>query len=564
MTTEQTLDSNISEPSPSPSANPALAFANLGLSAGILRSVDEVGYEEATPIQAATIPLLLAGHDVIAQAQTGTGKTAAFALPIIERIDPSITKPQALVLAPTRELVIQIAAALHRLGRYHHVSVVPIYGGQPIERQFRALEHGVQVVIGTPGRMLDHLRRNTLKLDSVRFVVLDEADEMLDMGFLEDIESILSQVPAERQTALFSATIQPHVLTLAHRYLRSPQRISIGQEKLTVPQIEQTYYEVPQSSKLDALIRILDMEAPTSTIIFCARKSDVDELGEMLQGRGFSAETLHGDLSQQQRDRVMRRFREGVIDILVATDVAARGLDIESVSHVINFDIPWDPESYVHRIGRTGRAGRSGDAITIITPRERRLLKTIERHISKRLRQVRVPTLADIAARRRDLLREKLLFTIDGGVPEEFTQMIDGLADDVSPRDLAAAALSLLAAAEGLTPAPTDDVFDTMEADGRGVETGMVRLFVASGRRQGLRPGDLVGAIANEAKLDGHAIGMIDIFDDVSYFEVPERTVPQVLEALRRTTLRGRRVTVDVAPTGSGAAARRPRGRERR
>ncbi len=539
-------------------------FSDLGLSPEVLRAVVEVGYEETTPIQEQTIPLLLAGRDVIAQAQTGTGKTAAFALPTIERIDPKQVRPQALILAPTRELVIQVAGAMHKLGKYRELAVVPIYGGQPIERQLRSLRHGVHIVVGTPGRLMDHMRRGTLSLEGIATVILDEADEMLDMGFLEDIEYILAQAPSDRQTALFSATIPMRINVLARTYMRDAITISIEAEKVTVPQIRQTYYEVRDREKLDALTRILDFESPDSVIIFCARKSDVDELGETLQGRGYTAETLHGDLSQVQRDRVMRRFRDNTVEVLVATDVAARGLDIVGVSHVINYDIPWDPESYVHRIGRTGRAGRKGEAITLVTPRERRLLSIIERHINKRLKPARLPSQADIAARRRDRFKDSILQVIDEGSLDAYLRMVDDLIAAApgdegdggekathDPRLIAAAAFKLLEVPD-TAPEPSVNEPPALEADGLGVEQGMVRIFVSAGRRQNVRPQDLVGAIANEAGLRGQEIGVIDIYDDSSFVEVPQRAADRVIIALRGTTLRGQRVNVDKARPPDG------------
>ena len=367
-------------------------FEDLGLGGALLRSIRDVGYEEPTPIQVKVLPVLLEGQDVIAQAQTGSGKTAAFGLPIIETIDSRQKNVQALILCPTRELAIQVSEALHKYGRHKEVETLPIYGGQPYERQFRGLQRGVQIVVGTPGRVMDHMRRGTLNLDHIRFFVLDEADEMLDMGFIEDIEWILEQAPAERQTALFSATMPPRIADLASRYMRDAVRISVTGKQMTVPLTEQTFFEVPRARKVDALTRILDAETPTSAMIFCRTKIGVDELGESLLARGYTVETLHGDLSQAQRDRVMRRFRSGQADILIATDVAARGLDIPEVSHVINFDAPESAEAYVHRIGRTGRAGRAGSAITLVTPREVRWLRQIERITKARIEGRRLPT----------------------------------------------------------------------------------------------------------------------------------------------------------------------------
>src|SRR5688500_5675220 len=375
-------------------------FAELGLDEQIVQAVTELGYEEPTPIQEQTIRLLLDGSDVIAQAQTGTGKTAAFALPILEKLDPAVRSPQALILTPTRELAVQVAEAFQSYSKYRRVSILPVYGGQPIDRQLRALERGVQVVVGTPGRVLDHIRRKTLKLADVRIVVLDEADEMLNMGFIEDIETILKETAEGRQTALFSATMPGPIASLAKKYIRDAKRIKIEAEHLTVDQIRQMYYEVGRRDKFEMLARILDYEQPTSALIFCRTKLEVDSLGQRLNARGYAAETLHGDLNQMQRDRVMGRFRANQIELLIATDVAARGLDVEQISHVINYDMPHDSESYVHRIGRTGRAGRTGIAISLVVPRERYLLQMIQRSTGATIHKMRLPTLGDVVSRR--------------------------------------------------------------------------------------------------------------------------------------------------------------------
>ncbi|HEX5689718.1 MAG TPA: DEAD/DEAH box helicase, partial [Roseiflexaceae bacterium] len=421
-----------------------VTFQELGLSEPTLKAITELGYEEPTSIQARTISRMLEGADIIAQAQTGTGKTAAFALPIIEKLDSDLRTPQALVLTPTRELAVQVAEAFHSYGKHHRVSILPVYGGQPIDRQLRALDRGVQIVVGTPGRLLDHIQRGTLKLGQVKTVVLDEADEMLDMGFIEDIEAILAETPPERQTALFSATIPAPIAELARKYMHEPERIVVAAEQMTVPQIRQVYYEVGGRDKFEVLARIIDFEMPTSAIIFCRTKSEVDSLGERLIARAFPAETLHGDLSQVQRDRVMGRFRTGQVELLVATDVAARGLDIEHVSHVINYDIPLDPEIYVHRIGRTGRAGRTGCAVTLVTPRERRMLHYIERVTGAPIQRMRLPTIADVIARRRESFKETLRETIEAGGLEAYQVMAEQLGEEYSPTDLAAAAFRLL------------------------------------------------------------------------------------------------------------------------
>jgi ATP-dependent RNA helicase DeaD len=540
--------------------NEVLSFEDLGLSETTLKAIAELGYEEPTPIQARTINLMREGVDVIAQAQTGTGKTAAFALPIIEKLNADVRTPQALVLTPTRELAVQVAEAFHSYGKYQRISILPVYGGQPIDRQLRVLDRGVQVVVGTPGRLLDHIRRGTLKLDRVCSVVLDEADEMLDMGFIEDIEAILQETPKERQTALFSATMPGPIAALAQRYMRDPQRITVQSGQMTVPQIRQVYYEVGGRDKFEVLARILDFETPTSAIIFCRTKSEVDSLGERLIARAFPAETLHGDLSQVQRDRVMGRFRSNQVELLVATDVAARGLDVEHVSHVINYDIPLDPEIYVHRIGRTGRAGRTGTAITMVTPRERRLLRIIERTTSAEIQRVRLPTIADVVARRRESFKETLRETIAQGGLEPFTIMAEDLGEEYSPTDLAAAAFKLLL---GDSPNQDEDKLAEQELeqiederDGRrprrrdrsfGPERGMMRLYIDVGRDDGVRPADIVGAIANEAGIPGRAIGAIELFERFSFVEVPNNHGERVMRALKRTTIRGRKISPSVA-----------------
>lgn len=526
-------------------AEPAAAFRALGLSEQTLRAVQEAGFEEPTPVQSQSIPILQVGNDLIAQAQTGTGKTAAFALPLADMLDASQRHTQAIILAPTRELCVQVAEETLSLTRYRGLRVVPIYGGQPIERQFRALSYGPQIVVGTPGRVLDHINRKTLDLSRIRVVVLDEADEMLNMGFLDDVEAILKETPAERQTALFSATIPPRIAALARDYLRDPKRVTVESKQRTVEQITQTYYEVAASQKVEALSRILAMAAPTSTILFCRTRRDVDELGEALQSRGYEAETLHGEMNQAARDRVMSRFRTGQADLLIATDVAARGLDIDQVTHVINYDIPWDVENYIHRIGRTGRAGRSGEAITLISPRERRQLKMIERFINAPIRLARVPTSADIATRRREKLHDELRTVLTEGNTSPFRPLVDELtaggAYDAAA--VAAAALHLLSQAR---KAPEEGAFDDDQLDAES-EPGMTRLFLQVGRQDGIRAGDIVGAIANEAGVSGNAIGAIDILDKSTFVDVPSSDAPAIIRALGQAEIRGRRIFVDIA-----------------
>ena len=423
------------------------AFAELGLSGASLQAVDALGFTTPTPIQEQTIALLLSGRDVIAQAPTGTGKTAAYGLPIIERLDENVLAPQALIVVPTRELAIQVAEAIHGFGKFKEVVTLPIYGGAPYERQFRALARGVQVIVGTPGRLLDHLRRETLALGGVRTVVLDEADEMLDMGFIEDIETILAALPTERQSALFSATIPPRIAHLAQQYLKNPAHVSVAAREAVAPRVRQVYYEVPAAAKLEVLARILDLEEPESAIVFVRTRNDADSVAERLNSLGYLAQAIHGEINQAQRERVLGRFRAGHTQLLVATDVAARGLDIPDVSHVINFDLPPDAEWYVHRIGRTGRAGRGGEALTLVTPREHRQLRFIEQAIHRRLERLRLPTRADVAARRRAAFREELLSILDGGQLDPFLSLVDDLADTHDPAQLAAAAFKMVAQA---------------------------------------------------------------------------------------------------------------------
>ncbi len=535
-------------------------FSDLGLSEPTLKAISELGYEEPTPIQAQTIRLMLEGSDVIAQAQTGTGKTAAFALPIIEKLETGTRLPQSLILTPTRELAVQVAEAFQSYSKYYNVSVLPVYGGQPIERQLRALSRGVQVVVGTPGRLLDHIRRGTLKLEEVRTVILDEADEMLNMGFIEDIETILKETSDTRQTALFSATMPGPIAALARRYMHNAQRVTVASEQVSVPQIRQMYYEVGKRDKLEVLARILDYERPTAAIIFCRTKLEVDSLGQRLTARGYTAETLHGDLNQVQRDRVMARFRGEQIELLIATDVAARGLDVEHVTHVINYDLPLEPESYVHRIGRTGRAGRAGSAIALVTPRERRLWHVIQRAAGTNVPRMRLPTIGDVITRRRERFKETLRETIAEEGLETYLVMAEELGEEFSPTELAAAAFKLLL---GAPPEGNDDKLAEPEYDERdngdrypkkgrgpsrmGADRGMTRLYLNIGREEGVRPGDIVGAIANEADIPGRSIGAIEIYDHFSLVDVPSNRADHVLGALKKTHIRNHKITVSIA-----------------
>ncbi len=425
-------------------------FAELGLRPEVLRAVADLGFEEPSPVQARAIPLLMAGRDLIAQAMTGTGKTAAFGIPLVERLDPDNDAIQGVVLAPTRELAVQVAEQIHQLGRHRGLRVVPIYGGQPYERQFRALRAGVQIVVATPGRLMDHMRRGTADLSGVRIMVLDEADEMLNMGFLEDIEFVLSHLPEERQTALFSATMPDPIRDLAARYLTEPETVTLGSPRgTTVEAIAQRYYEVPGRHKFEALVRVLDVEQPSLGIIFCGTKRAVDDVTEGLRARGYRAEAIHGDMSQMMRERAIGALRGGRAELLVATDVAARGLDIEQVTHVINFDLPQDPEYYVHRIGRTGRAGRSGEALTFVTPWEMREFRFIERSTGARIRRAAIPTAAEVAERERELLAERVMSVLRNGATARYRALVEELSEDHDPVDIAAAAIAMAEQARG-------------------------------------------------------------------------------------------------------------------
>nr|WP_184193545.1 DEAD/DEAH box helicase [Armatimonas rosea] len=516
----------------------------MGLPEALLAAVTVAGFESPTPIQARAIPVLLEGKDLIGQAQTGTGKTAAFALPLLARIDVDAPGTQALVLVPTRELAIQAAEQIHKLAGKTGLRVVPVYGGQPIDRQFRALMKPPAVVVGTPGRLMDHMRRGSVVLDKVSFCAIDEADEMLAFGFIEDIETILAALPESRQTALFSATMPPAISALVKKFLPGAQKVEIAAKQRTVDTVRQVYYEVAPGKKREALTRILDMETPGPTIVFCRTRLETQELAELLSVRGYSAEPIHGDMAQSERDRVMKKFKEGQADILVATDVAARGLDIDSVTHVINFDLPWDVEQYIHRIGRTGRAGREGDALSLIEPRERRNLLRFEYQIGTKIAPLRVPSAADIAVRRREVFATKLAERLEAGNFEAQFPIVSELSESHDIADIAAAALQLLWEATSAGNSREAEMDEELAAQREQPEAGMVRLFVSMGRADKLRPSDLVGAILNETGLPPKAVGTIDVLDRVTFFEVPAANAEQVMDALSNTKLRGRRPKV--------------------
>ena len=543
-------------------------FAGLGLDPRLVEGLTALGYEEPTPIQVAAIPPLLAGRDVLAQAATGTGKTAAFALPMLHRLAAESPRQGravfGLVLVPTRELAMQVAEAVHRYGRALHVRVLAVYGGSSMGLQMRALERGVDVVVATPGRALDLIRRGSLSLGGLKAAVLDEADEMLDMGFQEDLVAILEATPPGRPLALFSATLPARITGLALRHLKDP--VSIRLDAAAKPdaaaaaagRVRQVAYVVGRAHKLAALSRILDVEAPSSAIVFCRTRTEVDELTETLTARGQRAEALHGGFSQEQRDRVMKRFRSGALDLLVATDVAARGLDIQQISHVVNYDVPSEPEAYVHRIGRTGRAGREGVAITLLDPREQWLLRNIERVTKRKIEVATVPTVADLRARRLELTRAQLRETILAGDLDRYRAAVEALSDEFDVLDVAAAGVKLTYQAVGGTedepeiPAPIvpprrekERGSPSKRPPGRGPRPpDTAAVFIGAGRNAGVRPADLFGAITNESRLSPKEIGAIEIADRFSLVEVPEAAVESVVAALKKTTIRGKKVTV--------------------
>ena len=527
-----------------------LRFEDMNISNEICRAVLDMGFEEATPIQSQAIPVILEGKDIIGQSQTGTGKTAAFGIPLLERINPEDRRLQALILCPTRELAIQVSEEFRKRLKYKdNIRVLPIYGGQPIDRQIAALRKGTQVVIGTPGRVMDHMRRRTIKAETVQMMVLDEADEMLDMGFREDIETILVKIPEEHQTLLFSATLSPEILDITKRFQKNPEFIKIVRKELTVPNIEQYYFDVKEKTKLDALCRIIDVYDPKLAMVFCNTKKRVDDLVEMLQGRGYFAEGLHGDLKQAQRDKVMQKFRNGTIEILVATDVAARGIDVDDIDVVFNYDVPQDEEYYVHRIGRTGRAGKAGKAFTFCVGKEIYKLRDIMRYTKTKIQQQKLPTLSDVEEMKTNIYLEKIKGIIEEGHLTKYIHLVDRLMEeDYTSIDIAAALLK-----DHLSDVNADDIdaLDDINLGGTELYGGegekMVRLFINAGKKSKIRAKDIVGAIANEAGIPGKTLGEIAIFDEYTFVDVPNEFVRDILHGMKHAKIKGKRVHIEIA-----------------
>ena len=523
-----------------------IRFEELNCSEEIRKAVKDMGFEETTPIQALAIPLVLEGKDVVGQAQTGTGKTAAFGIPAIDMVDPQRNETQALILCPTRELAVQVSEELAKIARYKRgVRTLPIFGGQPIERQIKGLKKGVQIVIGTPGRVMDHMRRRTLKLDNLKMMILDEADEMLNMGFREDIETILESVSSERQTLLFSATMPKPIMDIIHKYQTDPKIVKVVHRELTTPNVNQVYLEVKQKDKLEVLTRLIDMYSPKLSLVFCNTKKKVDEVTDLLQSRGYASDKIHGDMKQSLRINVMNKFKRGDIEVLIATDVAARGLDIDDVESVFNFDMPTHEEYYVHRIGRTGRAGRAGSAFTFVTGRDFYLLRNVMKYTKKKIKKHPIPTISDIETIKTSIFLEKIKKKIDEGKLEKYIKVLEDLLDDdFSAIEIAAALLKMEL-----------EIKDVVEIDIRpdktykstGAEKGMVRMFINIGKNKRIRPQDVVGAIAGETSISGKNIGEIDIFDNYTFVEIPEEYADEVLSIMSKNTIKGNKINIEPA-----------------
>ena len=545
----------------------------MNLDERIIRAVKEMGYEEATPIQAQSIPSLQEGKDVIGQAQTGTGKTAAFAIPVLQRIDPAVRKTQAIILCPTRELAIQVAGEVRKLAWFMHgVKVLPIYGGQDINSQIRSLKGGVQIIVGTPGRLMDHLRRHTIKTDEVHTVVLDEADEMLNMGFREDMETILGQVPKERQTVMFSATMPSAIREIAETFMDEPSLIKVVKKELTVQNIEQFYYEVSPANKEQVLARLLDMYSPKRSVVFCNTKRMVDELVNNLKGRGYFAGAIHGDMKQEQRDRMMKGFRENKVEILIATDVAARGIDIEDVEAVFNYDLPQDEEYYVHRIGRTGRAGKKGVAFSLVIGREVYKLKEIERYCKTKVHLRPIPSSNDVVELKTHTILRQMKEQLENQ-HSELDRFRLAIEEHINIEDYTALDLAAVFLKQAIGNNVLEEIIvrparrprrerggrseEREEGSGRGRRGAgrnsehnsepMSRLFINVGKRDRIKPGDILGAIAGESKIAGHVVGSIDMYDNYTFVEVPKSYKAKVLQGMENVTIKGKTVNVEAA-----------------
>ncbi|MBK7159550.1 MAG: DEAD/DEAH box helicase [Ignavibacteria bacterium] len=560
-----------------------LKFDELNLSKEIQKAVEEMGFEEATPIQSEAIPAIMSGKDIIGQAQTGTGKTASFGIPLIEAIDKHSKNIQALVLCPTRELAIQVAEEMNNLLKYvKTVKVVPIYGGQSIDRQIKILKFGVQIVIATPGRLIDHINRGTLNLENVKMVVLDEADEMLDMGFRDDIEKILKTSPKERQTVMFSATMPRQIMDLSKKYLKNAEHIKVVHKELTVPNVNQYFFELKPNMKLDVLTRLIDIHDPKLSLVFCNTKRVVDELVSHLQARGYFAEGLHGDMKQMMRDRVMSKFRNGTLEILVATDVAARGIDVEEIDAVFNYDMPQDEEYYVHRIGRTARAGRAGQAFTFAVGKDFNKIKEIERYTKTKIVRQQIPSLKDVEEIRLNSLIEDVKKVLDGKEDmKRYIHIVERLhSEEYSSEEIASALLKMIIGKEEESM-KTEEKFSSMSSNSYERESGnrnrsggkdgrkgkdrkdnfrgsndsfrgssdsdMVRLFINIGTKAKIKVNDVVGAIAGETGIPGKSIGEVAMFDKFCFVEIPKTYSDKVIKIMNKNQIKGNKIAIQVA-----------------
>lgn len=530
-----------------------LKFSTLDISEELQRAIADMGFEEATGIQSVAIPKAMEGVDMIGQAQTGTGKTIAFGIPAIEKVDPSNHQPQVIILCPTRELAIQVSEEMLRLCKYkQEIRIVPVYGGQPIGRQIRSLARGAQIIIGTPGRVMDHMRRGTLKLGSIDTVILDEADEMLNMGFRDDIETVLLQVPLERQILLFSATMPQQILQISNKYLINPTIFRVKQKDITLDKVEQLYLKVNKGDRTEILCRLLEINNPKRAIVFCNTKKGVDFLVDELQRRGYSADSLHGDLQQNARDLVMSKLRNGTIDILVATDIAARGIDVDDIEAVFNYELPQDSEYYIHRIGRTGRAGKSGTAFSFIFGRQMNELREIERYTKSKIKELKVPTVKDMTRAKTNIMFESIIEIIEKGDLEEYDKHISALSK--KGYEISTIAAALLKIQMNLQEqAEISSVTKIKEARGErfGPKTpgkaGMVRFFMNIGRQENVNAGDIVGAVAGEVGIAGRLIRDVSVHDKFSFFEVPQQHAKGITSIMSKKRIKGKRVNVEVA-----------------
>ncbi|SER57476.1 DEAD/DEAH box helicase [Salisediminibacterium halotolerans] len=521
-----------------------MTFEDFKISNDLKKAVKDMGFEAASPIQEQVIPKILEYKDIVGQAQTGTGKTAAFGLPLLEHITDQ-KNVQSLILTPTRELAIQVSGEMQKLAKYKKVDILPVYGGQSIGHQIKSLKRGVEIVVGTPGRVLDHVSRGTLKLDKIHTLILDEADEMLDMGFIEDIEKILQKANEDRQTLLFSATMPPPIRKLSNKYMKNPEQVTISKNDVTAPSIDQVYYKVLEKNKLDSLCRLIDSEAVELGIIFCRTKKGVAELTEALQARGYRGDGLHGDLTQSQRDIVMKKFRDSSIDFLIATDVAARGIDVQNVTHVINYDIPQDPESYVHRIGRTGRAGRDGIALTLVTPREMKHLRSIEQQIKMSIPSQNLPSVEEVIEKQQEAWKAQVIDMIEND-DDQHTSNYDTIVTDLLdhyPAEKVVTALMKLAF-YSQDEIATDGGYDFGDT---GAQEGMTRFFINVGRNVDMTPKKLVDEVSRLAGVSPKSIGKIDIFENFTFMEVPEDVAPFIYEGLKYARVSGAKINLEPA-----------------